>query len=168
MNRTHFRKAYKSDHLGVPDLEELQEADSNLIFTIKEVKYELGARVAGNKGDFNICYFKESIKPLVLNATNSKVLSKLSKSSFIEDWVNLKIQLLIDRNVKFKGDIVDGVRISKNPPKVSKYKLVPGCDKWNDAIEGAKTMTLEQMRKHFDISEENYALLKKVGADSVA
>ncbi len=163
MTKTHFRKAYKSDHLGVPDLEEFKENGSNLIFTIKEVKYKLGERVAGKKGDFNIAYFVEPIKPLVLNATNGNTISKLCKSSFIEDWTNVKVQLLIQNNIKFGNDIVDGVRISKNPPKVTKYKLVPGCDKWENAIEGAKNMTLDQMRKHYDITDSDFALLKKGG-----
>jgi hypothetical protein len=33
-----YRKVYKSDHLGVVDLEELIEQGKSLIFTIKEVK----------------------------------------------------------------------------------------------------------------------------------
>ena len=45
MSKTHFRKAYKSDHLGVPDLEEFKENGSNLIFTIKEVRFKTGERV---------------------------------------------------------------------------------------------------------------------------
>ena len=167
MNKTHFRKAYKSDHLGVPDLEEFKEKGSNLIFTIKKVEYRLGERVAGNKGDFNICYFAENIKPLVLNATNSKVLSKLCKSSFIEDWSNIKVQLMIDRNVKFKGDIVDGVRISPNPPKIVKPKLTPSSHNWKDAAKALKegNTNLEAIRKSYDITDADF---KKLEAEDVA
>ena len=56
-NKTHYRKVYKSDHLGVADLEEMMEEGSDLILTIREVKQEIGARVAGRKGDHNIAYF---------------------------------------------------------------------------------------------------------------
>lgn len=112
-NKTHFRKVYKSDHLGVADLEDLIEANSTLIFTVSHVKQEYGVAVAGRKGNYNIAYFKESIKPLVLNAGNSKIMKKLAGGSpFVEDWQNITIRLYIDANVKMKGEIVGGVRIS--------------------------------------------------------
>ena len=57
-NQTHYRKVFKSDHLGVADLEDFIEAKSNLIFTVREVKQEIGVRVAGRKGNHNIAYFK--------------------------------------------------------------------------------------------------------------
>ena len=85
-NKTHYRKVFKSDHLGVADLEEFIEGGSNLIFTIKHVRQERGAKVAGKKIDANIAYFVENIKPLVLNATNSKLVSKLAGTCFVEDW----------------------------------------------------------------------------------
>ena len=108
---TNYRNVYKSDHLGVIDLEEMIEANIPLRFTIKEVKQEMGTKVAGSKIDANICYFQESIKPLVLNSTNAKVLKNLTKSAYIENWKGLCIELYIDSSVKMKGEIVGGVRI---------------------------------------------------------
>lgn len=157
-SKTHYRKVYKSDHLGVADLEEYQENGSDLIFTITHVKSENGARVAGKKGDFNIAYFKENIKPLVLNATNAKTLHKLSGSSFVEDWSNINVQLRILNNIKFGGDLVDGVRISdKKPKSKAKYKLIPECDKWANAV--SSTLELEDLRKHYDITDGDYLKL---------
>ncbi|MGL6125767.1 hypothetical protein [Chryseobacterium artocarpi] len=114
--KTHFRKVYKSDHLGVADLEDYLEDGKRLVFKIREVKQELGATVAGKKGNFNIAYFEENIKPLVLNATNAAVLKGFSGSSFVEDWKGLLIELFIDSTVKMKGDVVGGVRIVKRQP----------------------------------------------------
>lgn len=114
-NLTHYRKVFKSDHLGCADLEEFQESGSNLIFTIKCVRQERGAKVAGRKIDANIAYFQESIKPLVLNATNSKTLSKLADSCFVENWSNISVQLYIDPSATMKGEVVGGVRISLIP-----------------------------------------------------
>ena len=79
--KTHYRKVFKSDHLGIADLEDFIEEKVQLIFTIKHVKQEIGVSVAGKKGNFNIAYFVEPIKPLVLNATNSKVVKFLPGSS---------------------------------------------------------------------------------------
>ncbi len=39
-DKTHYRKVFKSDHLGVADLEEYIEEGKSLNFTIKEVKQE--------------------------------------------------------------------------------------------------------------------------------
>ncbi len=108
-NKTHYRKVFKSDHLGVPDLEDLVEQGKKLIFTIREVKQEVNVSVAGRKGNHNIAYFKEQIKPLVLNATNAKIVKKFTNSPFVEDWVNVPIELYIDHTVKMKGEVVGGV-----------------------------------------------------------
>lgn len=112
-NKTHYRKVFKSDHLGAADLEEFLEAKKPLIFTIKEVKQEYGTKVAGKSIDANIAYFKEDIKPLVLNATNSKMVSKIAGSKFVEDWTGITIELYIDHNVKMRGEIVGGVRVKE-------------------------------------------------------
>ncbi|MFP7656126.1 hypothetical protein [Chryseobacterium proteolyticum] len=115
-HKTHFRKVYKSDHLGVADLEDLLEEGKRLVFKIREVKQELGVNVAGKKGNFNIAYFEENIKPLVLNATNAAILKLFSGSSFVEDWKGLLIELYIDQGVMMKGQVVGGVRIMKKQP----------------------------------------------------
>ena len=72
--KTHYRKVFKSDHLGVADLEDFIEEKKPLIFTIKEVKQEFDTIVAGKKINANIAYFVEKIKPMVLNSTNTKIL----------------------------------------------------------------------------------------------
>ena len=118
-SKTHYRKVFKSDHLGSADLEEFIEEGKSLIFTIKEVRQEYSTKVAGRKIDANIAYFKESIKPLVLNATNSKIVKRLAGGSpFVEDWRNIMIELYIDPTVRMKGEVVGGVRVKDEPPKI--------------------------------------------------
>ena len=160
MSKTHYRKVFKSDHLGVADLEDLVEAKSNLIFTITHVKQEIGARVAGKKGNFNIAYFKEGIKPFVLNAGNSKILKGFSGgSSFVEDWGGITIQLYIDNNVRFGSEIVGGVRINPNPPK-QREQLVPGHKAWTNAVAAFKRDgNLNKVMEHMDITEDNQKLI---------
>jgi len=136
MSKTHYRKVFKSDHLGSADLEEFLEEGKDLVFTIKEVKQELGTKVAGRKIDANVAYFKENIKPMVLNATNSKIVKSFNKtkdhpkgSPFVEDWKDTVIELYIDASVKMKGEIVGGVRIKENPPEIldeQQIKLAKG------------------------------------------
>lgn len=161
-NKTHYRKVFKSDHLGVADLEEYQEEGKRLVFTINEVKQEYNVMVAGRKGNHNIAYFKEGIKPLVLNATNSKVVRGFcGGSSFVEDWGNILIELYIDSSVKMKGEVVGGVRIKPKQPAKSKPELTPDNKNWEKAKEAVMSgsATKESISKNWNISDANYKLL---------
>lgn len=160
-NKTHYRKVFKSDHLGQADLEDFQESGSQLIFTIASVRQEMGAKVAGKKIDANIAYFKERIKPLVLNATNSATMKKLTGSAFVEDWQNITVQLYIDPNVKMKGDVVGGVRISHLKPKLSKPQVVKeNVTLWNNAKTAySRDGNFNAVFKRADITPENQALI---------
>jgi hypothetical protein len=123
MSKTHFRKVFKSDHLGVADLEDFLEEGVELVFTIKEVKQEINVAVAGRKGNYNIAYFEEPIKPLVLNVTNSNIVKRFNQDSpWVEDWGNTRVKLYIDPNVKMKGSVVGGVRIRTIQPTMKKSK----------------------------------------------
>ena len=159
--KTHYRKVFKSDHLGVADLEDYLEAKSDLIFTIKQVKQEIGVRVAGKKINANIAYFNESIKPLVLNATNSKTMKLLSGgSSFVEDWSNIRVRLYIDPNAKLKGEIVGGVRIHPEAPPKQRPDLTPDSHNWQSAIDAYnRDGDLRAVLSRATISNEHQSLL---------
>jgi len=160
--KTHYRKVFKSDHLGVADLEDFVEAKSNLIFTIRQVKQEIGVRVAGRKGNHNIAYFNESIKPLCLNAGNSKILKNLSGgSSFVEDWGGITVQLYIDATVSFGGEITGGVRINPNPVQARK-ELQVNTKAWDNAVAAYKRDgSLDKVLERIDVSEVNQQLIKE-------
>jgi hypothetical protein len=156
--KTHYRKVFKSDHLGVADLEDFIEEKRKLVFTIKEVKQEMGVTVAGRKGNYNIAYFNEDVKPLVLNSHNSKIVKSFNKNSpFVEDWSNTPVELYIDPSVKLKGDIVGGVRIHPNQPSLTKPEILPETEQWTKAVEYLKVdgNKLDAITKHYSISEEN-------------
>jgi len=146
--KTHYRKVFKSDHLGSADLEEMLEDKKPLVFTIAYVKSHFldptikgsGITVAGRRISANIAHFKEDIKPLVLNATNSKTVKGLLEvdSPFVEDWKNIEVELYVDKFVKMKGETVGGVRIMK--PKVTQKptltKEMPAYQKAVDHLKG--------------------------------
>lgn len=152
--RNHYRMVYKSDHLGVADLEDLiEQGKTDLIFTIKDVKQELNATVAGKKGDFNIAYFVENIKPLVLNATNSKIVRSFApaKSPYVNDWNNIIVQLYIDSSVKMKGDVVGGVRIRPLQPVINQK---PFFTKENFEKAKKAGATVEKVKEIYQITSE--------------
>ena len=150
----HYRAVAKSEHLGSADLEDFIEQKKSLTFTIKEVKQEYGVSVAGKKGDFNIAYFVENIKPLVLNSTNAKqIKSFCGGSPFVEDWKLVPIELYLDANVKMKGEVVGGIRIKPIQPK-AKVKLSFTEANFDKAKQA--NATKEQIEKSYTITEEIY------------
>ena len=152
MSKTHYRKVFKSDHLGVADLEDFIEEKRSLIFTISQVKQEFNISVAGRKGNHNIAYFKENIKPLVLNATNSKIVKSFNEGSpFVEDWGNTLVELYIDSNVKMKGEVVGGVRIRQKQPS-KKQKVIFTEVHFEKAKEA--NASIERIEKSYEVSQE--------------
>ncbi len=165
--KTHYRRLAKSNHLGVADLEDFIEQNRSLIFTIKEVKEELGVSVAGRKGDHLIAYFVENIKPLCLNMTNAKRIRSFAqaKSPFIEDWGNITIEFYIDESVKMKGEITGGVRIKTRQPKPKPTGKKPMSPKgFTAAMESVRKgdYTPAQIIEGYNLSEEQLNKLKSI------
>ena len=153
--KNHYRKIFKSNHLSSADLEDFIENGISLNFTIVEVKQEMNVEVAGKKMNANIAYFREGIKPLVLNATNCKMMAFICKSPFVENWQNVKVELYIDSNVKFAGQVVDGVRLrqSKESNKLSDSELI---------LKISEVKTLEDLTKLYNENKPLSAAIIKV------
>lgn len=130
--KTHYRKAFHSPYLSSADIVE------PTVLTIKHVVLELD-KTKKTKDLFNTAYFVEKeirrgeeLKPMILNAHNSKVVKGLTDSAFIDDWVNVRITIYVDSNVKFGRETVEGLRIS--PHKPEKPTLTPEQTKqWEQA-----------------------------------
>lgn len=162
----HYRNVFKSDHLGSADLEDFIEQGKKLVFTIKEVKQEKGAKVAGKRGDFNIAYFVEPIKPLVLNVTNSKQIKAFAGGDpFVETWKNIPVELYIDENVKsVTGGTTQGVRIRPLQPSIV-AKAKPEFKEVNFEPAKKANATIEQIEAAYTLPEETKAkYLEYVGA----
>ena len=168
--KTHYRKVLKSDHLGCADLEDFVENKSDMIFTVQQVRQELGAKVAGKKIDANIMYFELKngikIKPLVLNATNAKSMKKMTGSGFIEDWKGFNVKLFIDANVSMMGEKVGGVRINPRAVIFEKQLLDRSNAKtWTNTISAFKRDgNFNAVLKHINISQQDMQFI----ADGVA
>lgn len=148
---TNYRNVYKSDHLGVVDLEEMLETGQDLILTISHVRQEYGVAVAGKKIDANIAYFKEQVKPFVLNATNAAVIKSFVGSIMVENWNNVPVELYIDRSVKRLGVVVGGVRIRKVKPTA---KAKPAFTESNFEKAKKAKATIEMIKNAYSITAE--------------
>lgn len=162
----HFRKVYKSDHLGVADLEDLiEQGQSRFIFTIREVRQE-NTSVAGKQGNYNIAYFVEPIKPWALNATNAKIIKGFAGGSpFVEDWKNIPVELYIDQSVKMKGEVVGGVRVKPQRPQLAPkpkpeftaamFEKAHAARAKIEAIRASYTVTAETEKQYLDYVAKN-------------
>lgn len=140
MNKTHWKKLQNPDYLGAYALEPGQD----LIVTIKSVGEETVIGSDGKKEDCTVVHFAErDVKPMILNVTNAKVISKIYKTPYIEDWAGCKIQIFVAQ-VKAFGDVVDALRIRPYAPAV-KDQGKPVCADCNAEIQGYGEYSAEQI-----------------------
>ena len=171
MSKTDWRKFRKSTHLASADLDAMESEGKDLIFTIKEVKYETNVNVSGTKMDGIFCYFIEDIKPLKLNSTNNKILSGFAKKlghkgkecHIIENWKGMTIELYVDRNVKMMGAVTDGVRIKPVMPKIEKKEKPAFLPEMFEKAKEAGA-TIERIEKSYKVTPE----IKKRYEDYIA
>lgn len=112
---THWKKLTNPDYLGAYAFEPGEEK----IGTIAYVREESVIGADGKKEDCTVAHFSEKeLKPLILNATNCKAITKLYKSPYIEDWAGKQIVMRVQQ-VKAFGEVVDAVRIKPEIPKAT-------------------------------------------------
>lgn len=137
---THWKKLTNCDYLGAYAFEPGQE----MVVTIKSVANEVVTGTDGKKETCSVMHFVENVKPLVLNATNSKTITKLLKTPYIEQWSGRKIQLYVQGGIKAFGDIVDAVRVRAFLPVEQDLK----CADCGKKIEGFGKTSAETVAKH--------------------
>ena len=156
-NKTHYRKAFKSPYLSSADI----VGETSL--TIAKVTLEPD-QTNKTKNPFNTAYFTEKeiragepLKPMILNATNSKMMHSITGSHFIEDWNDVRVIVYVDPNVKNRGEIVEGLRIKK---ATEKPEITPkNTEKWERAkLVYKRDNSFDEVLKHVKMSPENQTL----------
>lgn len=166
-SKTHYRKAFDSPYLSSADLVE------PTVLTIKQVRLDLD-RTKKTKDVFNTAYFVEKelrpgepLKPMILNATNSKTLKQLTGSAFIEDWQDVRVTIYVDQNVRFGKEVMEGLRISPHTPE--KRQITPGTRQWEQAKAAyRRDGNLVAVLAKASISEEHQAQLIEECRSAVA
>lgn len=158
--KTHWKKVFNSDYLGSCDLED----GKDLKAVIKSVTVKKVKGPDGKEQDRNVATFTDTnLKPMILNATNCKLIKKFSGSVFINDWNNIPVQIYIKDDIKAFGEITDGLRIRPTQPTLSKPVLTPTSKAWQGAIDYLKRPdgTIDGVKSRYELSKENEELLKK-------
>lgn len=152
MGKTHWKKLTNPNYLGTYAL----EPGKDLVVTIADVKKEEVTSPGGDKDDCTVVYFKEDVKPLILNITNAKQIERLYQTPYIEDWPGKQIQLYIKDDIEAFGKITSGIRIRPKVPQKRKPELTPDHKKWGGAVENVAkgNATIKAIRKHYKLDEE--------------
>jgi len=158
MEKTHWKKAFKSDYLSSSDID-----SKYLVLTIKCVKYQECVTQSGKKF-CNVAHFTSTeFKPMILNVTNSKVIKKFANNAVhIDDWNNIPVQIYVDAKVRFGNDTVEGLRIREVQPRQTKPELKPETKEWTAAVDYMKNKngSIDKIKFNYNLSATNEQLLK--------
>ncbi len=137
---THWKKLTNPNYLGAYSIED----GKDLILTIGTVAEETVVGTDGKKEDRVVCHFLErNTKPMILNSTNMKMITKLLGTPFIEEWHGHKIQIGIEK-VKAFGEIVEALRVRKFLPQIKSEPALK-CEQCGADIKGIGNMTPEKV-----------------------
>lgn len=158
MEKIHWKKVFNSDYLGSCDLED----GKDLRAIIKNVIVKKVKNSDGKESEKNVAYFTDpKLKPMILNATNCKIIKKFAKSPYINDWNNIPVQIYT-ADVRAFGEMTEGLRIRETQPIMSKPKLTRDMPAWNNAIAALKEKKpLSVIEARYDISEIKDELLRE-------
>lgn len=134
---THWKKLTNPDYMGAYSLEDGQD----IVLTIANVKQEIVTGPEGKQEQCLVCYWKEAAKPMILNVTNSKMIEKLLKTPYIEQWSGQRVQIGSEK-VKAFGEIVDALRVRPFLPTAAAPIL---CDQCGGEIKGGHGMSAQQI-----------------------
>lgn len=152
-DKTHYRKAFNSPYLSSADI--VEPIDLKIAY----VRLEPDS-TQKTKDEFNTAYFSqpeirpgEKLKPMILNAVNSKTMKELTGSPFIDDWNDITVTIYVDSNVKFGRETVEGLRISPVRPATQKPRLKKNTPEFDRAVAAFKRdKNLDLVKKHMLIS----------------
>jgi len=140
MQKTHWKQLVNTDYIGAYAL-----GGEDLTLTIRETRRELVIGANGKKEDCMVIHWMErDYKPLILNRTNAKSITKLLGSAYVEDWSGKRITLY-PTTTKFGGEVVECLRIRPTLPKAA---VVIKCDKCGGDIKPAGRMDVAQVAEY--------------------
>lgn len=160
--KTHWREFHPTEYIGSHNFEPNEEK----ILTIQRAAHE---RVNDGKGKVEDClvvHWKEKEKPMIVNVTNSKAISKVANSPYIEEWTGTKVTLFT-MEVSAFGEMVEAVRVRQTAPKITKPALTPESDKWEKAVKSVADgdTTIERIKASYKLSTKDEAAMKEAVAE---
>lgn len=145
--KTHWKKLHNPNYFGAYVFDENR---ADIIDMIVSIGREEVRGAGGSVSECTVAKLKYN-KPAIINNTNSKTITKLADSPFIEDWPNTWIQMYITKEKSRQtGEIIDVWRVRTRPP-VFNDKHPAYADAVKAVKEGKRTK--EQIKAAFNASD---------------
>ena len=136
MSETHWKRLINPDYLGAYSL----DPGKDMVLTIKSVKREMITGTGGKQEECTVCRWEENQKPMILNRTNCKTISKVCGSPYIEQWAGHRIQIYAT-TTRMAGETVECLRIRDKAPEDVQ---IP-CEECGQFIQPAFSMSATQL-----------------------
>lgn len=157
-NKTHFKKLRNPSYIGSYELM-VGTNSVELNVTIERSVKEMVQN--GDKKEEAMVIYLKGHKPMIVNSTNAKNISKALNSPYIEDWVGKDITLYVAK-IRAFGENVDALRVKT----VTSIKQLPALEVNTPNFEAVKTalssgkFTIEQVKSKYQVSESVQKLLQ--------
>lgn len=147
----HWKQLTNPDYIGAYDFQPGEER----IVTIKSVERKQVTGPDGKKEECTVCFFEEPYKPMILNVTNCKMISRIAETPYIEDWTGKSFKIIVTK-VKAFGEVVDALRVKSE--HVTKKKPTLEHDTQNfincKAAYEADKSKLQAIKDKYEISPQ--------------
>jgi len=165
--KTHWRKTIDTDWIGTYVLPD----GKPIVVKIIRAEYK-NAKIQGKTESRVVAFFEKNQyfdKPMLLNSTNMKRLTKLVGSPYIEDWHNLNLPITLQQEMDRtpSGGKDWALRISSIKPVVKTSKDFPeeakklnGCKNLKELQEVYSSMSRELQAIFTDLKNELKTKLK--------
>lgn len=138
MSKCHWKRMINLEYLGAYALDEGEDKT----LTIDHVARE---KVTGNNGrseECLVCHWRENERPMILNRTNCKTITKVVGSPYIEDWQGKSVILYADVT-RLAGESVECLRIRNYAPRATDKVLK--CAECGKDISGKGSMSASEV-----------------------
>lgn len=145
--KTHWRKGDKSDYLMSWDLE--NDTHATIVRVVR-----MDTKIRGKVENCRVAYFKEQLKPMIINVTNGLVIEKALGTHLIQDWADISFPVIIyvQGGVRFGKDTVRALRIR---PAVERQTLTTESAAYPKVVEHIKNGgTIEDIEKKYILNED--------------
>ena len=165
MSKTHFRKIKDPNFLGSWDLMNDEGGFNNRVLTIDYADKQTTKDHKGQDTTVAVLHFHD-VKPMILNSTNVKMVARVCKSPYIEDWKDKKVEITV-RQVKAFGDVHDALRVVNKVIAVKPVDLQPSLSALESAssleeLKIAWTNIPAELKKNKTISSKKEDIKKKL------
>ncbi len=145
---THWKQLVNPDYLGAYAL----TPGEDMLLTIKSAALE---KIKGKDGKEEmktvLRFMEKDVKPMILNRTNAKTITKLYKTPYIEQWGGKQI-LLYAQSGRWFGEDQEALRVRDFVPEKKQVDLT----KYLARLNGCKTLT--------ELQEAYLSLPKEIAA----